>query len=121
MVTMIGSFVGASFGITEIIFFAPVSTKVALEFGPAEIFSIMLLGLLAGSTSAWDPRSRESATTSFGLLLGMLGTDIYTGTPRFTLGITNLLDGIEIVALALGKFGIAEFLKNVNKLTIRPS
>lgn len=46
----------------------------------------------------------------------MVGTDIYTGTPRFTFGITELLDGIEIVALALGMFGIAEFLKNVNRL-----
>jgi len=88
-----------------------------LQFGPAEIFSIMLLGLLAGSTLAKGSPVKGIAMTSFGLLLGMVGTDIYTGTPRFTFGITELLDGIEIVALALGMFGIAEFLKNVNRLT----
>jgi putative tricarboxylic transport membrane protein len=117
MITMIGSFIGASFGITEMIFFAPVLSQIALQFGPAEIFSIMLLGLLAGSTLAKGSPVKGIAMTSFGLLLGMVGTDIYTGTPRFTFGVTELLDGIEIVALALGMFGIAEFLKNVNRLT----
>jgi putative tricarboxylic transport membrane protein len=118
MITMIGSFIGASFGITEMIFFGPVLTSLALKFGPAEIFSIMLLGLLAGSTLAKGSPVKGIAMTSFGLLLGMVGTDIYTGTSRFTFGVTNLMDGIDMVALALGMFGIAEFLKNVNKLTI---
>jgi putative tricarboxylic transport membrane protein len=117
MITMIGSFIGASFGITEMIFFAPVLSQLALQFGPADIFSIMLLGLLAGSTLAKGSAVKGIAMTSFGLLLGMVGTDIYTGTPRFTFGVTELLDGIQIVALALGMFGIAEFMKNVNRLT----
>jgi putative tricarboxylic transport membrane protein len=117
MITMIGSFIGASFGITEMIFFAPFLTKVALEFGPVEICSIMLLGLLAGSTLSKGSPIKGIAMTTLGLLLGMIGTDIYTGTPRFTYGVLDLQDGIEIVALALGMFGIAEFLKNVNNLS----
>jgi putative tricarboxylic transport membrane protein len=116
MVTMIGSFIGASFGITEMIFFAPVLTKAALNFGPAEIFSIMPLGLLAGSTLAKGSPVKAIAMSCLGLLLGMVGTDVETGTQRLTFGVVELFDGIDLVALALGMFGIAEFLKNVNKL-----
>jgi putative tricarboxylic transport membrane protein len=118
VITMIASFVGASFGITEMIFLAPVLTQVALKFGDAEIFSIMLLGLLAGSTLAKGSAIKGIAMTAFGVLLGLVGTDIYTGTPRLTFGSTDLLDGVEIVALALGLFGVAEFLKNINRLVI---
>jgi putative tricarboxylic transport membrane protein len=117
VITMIGSFIGASFGITEMVFFAPVLTSVALQFGPADICAIMFLGLLAGSTLARGSPVKGIAMTTLGLMLGMVGQDIETGTPRFTYGVTELLDGVQIVALALGMFGIAEFLKNVNTLT----
>ena len=117
-VTMLGSFVGASFGITEMVFFAPVLVRLALRFGPAEICSLMLLGLLAGSTLARGSPLKGIAMTTLGLLLGMVGTDITTGVDRFTFGVPDLSDGVEIVALALGFFGIAEFLKSVNR--IRP-
>jgi len=115
-ITMIASFVGASFGITEMVFFAPVLTRAAFEFGPAEISSIMLLGLLAGSTLARGSPIKGVAMTTLGLLLGSVGTDINTGAARFTYGVVNLYGGIEIVALALGLFGLAEFIKNVNRL-----
>jgi TctA family transporter len=114
-VTVIASFVGASFGITEMIFLAPVLVSVALKFGPAEICSLMLLGLLAGSTLARGSPLKGVAMTVLGLILGLVGADIETGTPRLTFGIFELYDGIEIVALALGLFGIAEFLKSVNQ------
>src|SRR5882724_12001228 len=114
-ITMLGSFIGASFGITEMIFLAPVLVQVALQFGPAEICSLMLLGLLAGSTLARGSPLKGVAMTVFGLLLGVVGSDVNTGVPRFTFGITELYDGIEIVALALGLFGIAEFLKSINQ------
>lgn len=114
-ITVISSFVGASWGITEMIFLAPLLVTLALEFGPAEICSLMLLGLLAGSTLARGSPLKGVAMTLIGLLLGVVGTDMETGTPRFTFGIPNLFDGIELVALALGLFGIAEFLKSVNQ------
>ena len=116
-VTVISSFVGASWGITEMIFLAPVLVKVALEFGPTEICSLMLLGLLAGSTLARGSPLKGIAMTLVGLLLGIVGTDIETGTPRFTFGIPSLFDGIELVGLALGLFGIAEFMKSVNQFS----
>jgi TctA family transporter len=75
----------------------------------------MLLGLLAGSTLARGSPLKGVAMTIVGLLLGIVGSDLETGTPRFTFGITHLYDGVEIVALALGLFGIAEFMKSVNQ------
>ncbi len=114
-ITVISSFVGASWGITEMIFLAPILVMVALEFGPAEICSLMLLGLLAGSTLARGSPLKGVAMTIVGLLLGIVGSDLETGTPRFTFDITHLYDGVEIVALALGLFGIAEFMKSVNQ------
>src|SRR6202163_2308384 len=114
-ITVIASFVGASFGITEMIFLAPLLVQVALKFGPAEICSLMLLGLLAGSTLARGSPIKGVAMTVFGLLLGIVGADIETGTPRFAFSLTELDDGVEIVALALGLFGIAEFMNTVNQ------
>jgi putative tricarboxylic transport membrane protein len=114
-ITVLSSFVGASWGITEMIFLAPVLVRIALEFGPTEICSLMLLGLLAGSTLARGSPLKGVAMTCLGLLLGIVGTDIETGTARFTFGIQSLFDGIELVGLALGLFGIAEFMKSVNR------
>ncbi|KQW21577.1 hypothetical protein ASC80_15030 [Afipia sp. Root123D2] len=116
--TMIASFFGASWGITEMIFLAPVLVKVALEFGPAEICSLMLLGLLAGSTLARGSPLKGVAMTLLGLMLGIVGTDVQTGAERFTFGFTHLYDGIEIIALALGLFGIGEFMNSVNQLSV---
>jgi putative tricarboxylic transport membrane protein len=116
-ITVIASFVGASWGITEMIFLAPLLVQVALKFGPAEICSLMLLGLLAGSTLARGSPLKGVAMTVLGLLIGIVGSDVETGTPRFTFGIPKLFDGVEIVALALGLFGIAEFMKSVNQLS----
>ena len=113
-ITVIASFVGASFGITEMIFLAPFLVKMALEFGPAEVCSLMLVGLLAGSTLAKGSPLKGIAMTVLGLLIGIVGSDIETGQPRFTFGITELFDGVEIIALALGMFGIAEFMNSVN-------
>jgi putative tricarboxylic transport membrane protein len=114
--TVMASFVGASWGITEMIFLSPLLVRVALEFGPAEICSLMLLGLLAGSTLARGSPLKGVAMTVLGLMLGIVGTDLETGAERFTFGMTHLDDGIELVALALGLFGIAEFMNSVNQV-----
>src|SRR6202049_255072 len=113
-ITIIAAFIGASFGITEMIFLAPFLVKMALEFGPAEVCSLMLVGLLAGSTLAKGSPLKGIAMTVLGLLVGIVGSDIETGQPRFTFGITELFDGVEIIALALGMFGVAEFLNSIN-------
>ena len=87
----------------------------ALQFGPAEICSLMLLGLLAGSTLARGSPLKGVAMTVLGLLLGIVGSDIETGAERLTFGFMQLNDGIELVALALGLFGIAEFMNSINQ------
>jgi len=114
--TVFASFVGASWGITEMIFLSPLLVKAALQFGPAEVCSLMLLGLLAGSTLARGSPLKGVAMTLIGLFLGSVGTDLETGSERFTFGLTELDDGIELIALALGLFGIAEFMSSVNQV-----
>ena len=115
-VTVIASFIGASWGITEMIFLSPLLVKAALQFGPAEVCSLMLLGLLAGSTLARGSPLKGVAMTLLGLFLGSIGTDLETGAERYTFGMTELDDGIELIALALGVFGIAEFMNSVNQI-----
>src|SRR5689334_7789377 len=92
-ITVISSFVGASWGITEMIFLAPLLVTVALQFGPTEICSLMLLGLLAGSTLARGSPLKGVAMTCLGLLIGVIGSDIETGAPRLTFGLIGLTDG----------------------------
>jgi TctA family transporter len=115
-VTMIASFFAASVGIMLMVFASPLLVSVAFKFGPAELFSIMLLGLLAGGTMGRGSPIKGISMTVFGLLLGVVGTDVNSGTLRFTFGLYPLSDGVELVALALGLFGVAEFLRNVNRM-----
>ena len=74
-ITMLASFVGASFGIVEMIFFAPVLVEFALKFGPEDICSLMFLGLLAGSTLSRSSPLKGVAMTVLGLILGLVGAD----------------------------------------------
>jgi TctA family transporter len=115
-ITMIASFFAASFGITVMIFASPLLVKIAFKFGPTEIFSIMLLGLLAGATMARGSPLKGVAMTLVGLIIGIVGTDVNSGVQRFTFGFTELSDRVELVALALGLFGVADFLRSVNRM-----
>jgi TctA family transporter len=115
-ITMIASFFAASFGITVMVFASPLLVQIAFKFGPTEIFSIMLLGLLAGGTMARGSALKGVAMTVVGLLIGVVGTDVNSGAARFTFGITELTDKVELVALALGLFGVADFLRSVNRM-----
>jgi TctA family transporter len=93
--------------------FAPPLTRMALQFGPAEYFSLMALGLVTSIALAHGSVVKALAMILLGLLLGLVGTDIYTGTPRFTFGQLELADGLNFVAVAVGVFGIAEILRNL--------
>ncbi|WP_158905568.1 tripartite tricarboxylate transporter permease [Burkholderia sp. L27(2015)] len=117
-ITMISSFFAASVGIVVMIFASPLLVRVAFSFGPAELFSIMLLGLLAGATLSKGSALKGVAMTAIGLLLGIVGTDVSSGVMRFTFGLPELSDKVELVALALGLFGVAEFLQNVNRMKV---
>ncbi|MCJ1899429.1 MULTISPECIES: tripartite tricarboxylate transporter permease [Paracoccus] len=109
----LGSFFAGSVSTFLVALFAPPLTAVALKFGAAEYFSLMVLGLVMSVALAHGSVLKALAMVVLGLLLGMVGTDIYTGAPRFTLGITQFADGLNFVAVAVGVFGIAEILRNL--------
>ena len=115
-ITMISSFFAASFGILVMIFASPFLVGIAFKFGPTELFSIMLLGLICGGTMSKGSALKGVAMTIVGLILGIVGTDVNSGTARFTFGLIELTDKVEMVALALGLFGVTEFLRNVNRM-----
>ncbi|MGA0613496.1 tripartite tricarboxylate transporter permease [Paracoccus sp. KR1-242] len=109
----IGSFFAGTVATFLVAIFAPPLTTIALKFGAAEYFSLMVMGLVMSVALAHGSVLKALAMVVLGLLLGLVGTDIYTGAPRFTLGITQYADGLNFVALAVGVFGIAEILRNL--------
>jgi putative tricarboxylic transport membrane protein len=112
-VAALGSFFAGTVATLLVALFAPPLTTIALKFGAAEYFSLMLLGLVSAIALAHGSILKALAMVVLGLILGLVGTDIYTGTPRFTFGITEYADGLSFVALAVGVFGIAEILRNL--------
>lgn len=113
-VTTIASLVGAMSGLILLILFSPLIAEVGLKFGPAEFFSMMVLGLVAASSMSSGSAAKGLAMVVLGLLLGMVGTDVNSGVPRFDFGIPELMDGINLVALAMGLFGVAEVVRCIN-------
>lgn len=88
-------------------------TTVALKFGAAEYFSLMVLGLVLSIALASGSIVNSLAMVVLGLLFGMVGSDVITGSPRFTLGLPEYADGLNFVAVAVGIFGVAEILRNL--------
>jgi len=118
-VAAIGSFVAGSVSTLLIALFAPPLTLIALKFGPAEYASLILLGLIISVALAHGSVIKALAMIALGLLLGTIGTDIYTGTERFSFGLLELADGIDMIPLAVGLFGIAEMLRNLEDESTR--
>ncbi|MGV6874984.1 tripartite tricarboxylate transporter permease [Pseudochelatococcus sp. B33] len=114
--TAIGSFVGASIGIIIMMLFSPLIVQIALGFGPAEYFSLMSLGLVAASVITDGSPVKGFAMVLFGILIGIVGTDIYTGAARLTFGVVELMDGVSLVALAMGLFGATEVIASVRSM-----
>ena len=112
-VAALGSFFAGTVATLLVALFAPPLTTIALKFGAAEYFSLMVLGLVSAIALAHGSILKALAMVVLGLLLGLVGTDIYSGTPRFTMGIPEYADGLNFVALAVGVFGIAEILRNL--------
>jgi|TARA_R110002126_G_scaffold86592_1_gene209083 putative tricarboxylic transport membrane protein len=104
------SFCGSSFSILLLMFFAPMIASLALTFHSTEYFAIMLLGLIAASTLAGGSPVKSLLMVCFGLILGMVGIDLNSGTERLTFGILELTDGVSLIAVAMGMFGVAEVL-----------
>lgn len=115
---MVASFVGGTIGVIILALFSPVLVLLAFQFGPAEYFSLMLLGLLAAATLTMGSAIKGLVMTLIGLLAGVIGTDVNTGVIRFTFGMQDMQDGLSLVALAMGLFGVSDILRSVNKLGI---
>lgn len=114
-IVTLSSFFGGSVAILILIAFAPPLAQFALSFGAPEYFAVMLLGLIAASTASPGSAVKGLAMVVLGLILGMVGTDVTSGAYRFTLGFVELTDGISLVAMAMGLFGIAEVLANLTR------
>jgi TctA family transporter len=109
----LGSFFAGTVATLLLAVFAPPLAEMALKFGPAEYFSLMVLGLVASVALANGSLLKAIGMIVLGLLLGLVGSDVNSGTPRFTFEIPDLADGINFVALAMGMFGIGEIIKNL--------
>ncbi|MDI6870812.1 MAG: tripartite tricarboxylate transporter permease [Bacillota bacterium] len=99
--------------------FGPVLAEWALKFGPAEYFSLMVLGLVAAVVLAHGSLLKAVAMVVLGLLLGLIGTDVNSGTMRFTFDLYALSDGIDFVVVAMGLFGFAEIISNLEQTSER--
>src|SRR5213078_3075005 len=112
-IAALGSFFA---GCVATVFVATVAiplSELALKFGPAEYCSLMILGLIGAVVLAHGSLLKAIAMIVLGLLLGIVGTDVNSGTARFAFGIPELIDGIGIVSVAMGLFGFAEIITNL--------
>ncbi|HEX7272548.1 MAG TPA: tripartite tricarboxylate transporter permease [Casimicrobiaceae bacterium] len=110
----ISSFIGGTVAIVVLASLAPALGEVALLFGPAEYCALMMLGFVCVSFVTTGSLLNGLAMCLVGVLLGQIGTDVNSGAQRFTLGLPFLADGVGLVSIALGCFGIAEITKNLD-------
>jgi putative tricarboxylic transport membrane protein len=109
----IGSFVAGTFATLLIAALGEPMTRIGLLFGPAEYFSLMIMGLVFAVVLARGSLLKAIAMIAVGVLLSCVGTDLETGRERLTFGLDLLYDGFEFVVIAMGLFGFAEILKNL--------
>ncbi len=111
----LGSFFAGSVGTLIIAAFAPPLTELAFKFGPAEYFSLMVLGLIGAVVLASGSLIKAIAMIILGLLLGQINTDVISGVPRYSFDVAELTDGIGFVAIAMGVFGFGEIISNLGR------
>ncbi|MBY6092305.1 tripartite tricarboxylate transporter permease [Maritimibacter alkaliphilus] len=109
MLAALASLFGSIVGVAILVLGAIPLAHLALKFGAAEYFSLIVMGMIGASVVANGAMHRAIAMLAFGILLGMIGTDINTGQYRYVV-IPELADGISLVALAIGLFGVAEIM-----------
>lgn len=114
-ISAFGSFIGGTAGVIGLMLVAPPLADMALKFSPTEYFSLMILGLIVLTFLASGPMWKTLLMAAFGIFLGCMGVDVVTGAPRFTFGILELQDGIGLVPMAMGLFGVAEVLLNLEQ------
>ncbi len=111
----IGSFIAGCFGTLILASFAIPLTEVAFKFGPAEYFSLMVLGLIGAVVLASGSLIKAIGMIVLGLLLGLIGTDVNSGVARYSFDIPELTDGLGFIVIAMGVFGYGEIISNLSK------
>ncbi|MEO7114645.1 MAG: tripartite tricarboxylate transporter permease [Caldimonas sp.] len=114
-VAALGSFFAGCVGTIVIAAFAPPLTELAFKFGPAEYFSLMVLGLIGAVVLASGSLIKAIAMILLGLLLAQINTDVISGTARYSFDIPQLTDGIGFVVIAMGVFGFGEIISNLGQ------
>ena len=114
-IAALGSFFAGSVATLLLAAFAPPLAEVAFKFGPAEYFSLMVLGLIGAVVLASGSLPKAICMILLGLLLGMVGTDVNSGVARFDFGVPQLQDGIDFAIVAMGVFGFAEIMTNLEQ------
>jgi putative tricarboxylic transport membrane protein len=114
-IAALASFFAGTVATVVVAMLGPILAGVAQEFGAPEYFSLMVLGLVGATVLASGSILKAVAMILVGLLLGTVGSDIETGTPRLTFDIAHLADGINFTVLAIGLFGIAEIIRNLER------
>jgi len=118
-ISAVGSFFAGTVGTIIIVMFAEPLTRMAQKFGPADYCSLMALGLVAAVILASGSVIKAIAMVFLGLLFGLVGTDVNTGAQRFTFDLPELSDGIDFAPIAMGLFGIAEIVVNLERRLTR--
>ena len=108
-----GSYIAGTLSIVGLMFLAPLLAKAALAFGPPEYFALMCLGLTILVYLASGSIIKALMMAALGLIIGCIGADMLTNVHRFTLGIPELMDGVGLIPLVMGLFGISEVLLNI--------
>jgi len=119
-IAAIGSFFAGCVATVGIAVVGPPLAGIAQQFGAAEYFSLMLFGLIGAVVLASGSVIKAVAMIVLGLLLGLVGQDVTSGAGRFTFGIPELSDGIGFVAVAMGLFGLAEIMTNLERARSMP-
>lgn len=117
-IAAIGSFFAGTVCTLMIALFGPPLAELALEFGAAEYFSLMLMGLVTAAVLAQGDMIKSLAMVVLGLLLGIIGTDVNSGMARFSFGFSELTDGLGFIVIAVGVFAIGEIVSNLGDAEI---
>jgi TctA family transporter len=114
-IAAIGSFFAGTVCTLIIAIFGPPLAEMALKFGAPEYFSLMLMGLVAAAVLAHGDMIKSLAMVAFGLLIGIVGTDVNSGMARYSFGIPELTDGIGFIVVAVGVFAVGEIVSNLGE------
>jgi putative tricarboxylic transport membrane protein len=115
-VSAIGSFIAGTIGVIGLTIFAIPLASMALKFGPAEYFTLMLFAMTAVASLTGNSPAKGMLSTIFGLMIATIGIDLQSGQPRYTMGIAEFQDGVGFVVVVVGLFAMAEVLRGLENI-----